>query len=91
MKKRMRLTRDQTARERSRIEAFCLYKLKPAPGVRIHTLDLFMAYQSWLEGLGLSRTPLSVDGFGRLLSNIYERRHIFISGKVARGLEGYSF
>lgn len=88
---RNRLTAKQLMREAEKIACFrAMYiGVTENPHDRVYVRTLFDAYKSFLHDKDLEKTPLSIDGFGKMLHLKTERKVMKIGNSpLARGFVG---
>lgn len=87
MKKKKRTSATKLARERQLIMSFYLKQTRVGTAQHfVFTEDLFKAYKKWRRALG--RTPLSVDGFGRMLPKFLPKKSVMSPKGTKRAVFG---
>ncbi len=83
--KKKRLSAIKSKTERKMIEKFYLSRVSTGmPHHYVFTSDLFKVYKEWRGG----KTPLSVDGFGRMLPKHLEKKSVFSDKGTRRAVFG---
>lgn len=82
MKKKQRkiLHPSVLAAEKAAITQFMFDVSEPEKGAKIPLSHVYKHYHVWRRSLKLSKSALTLDGFGRLFPKSYERRGTYWAG-----------